>query len=157
VTTQPTIKVVTGDLFASDMQTLVNAVNCVGVMGKGIALLFKKKYPAMFEDYERRCARGEVKLGQPYYFCDGSGRCILNFPTKGHWRAATRIDDVEAGLNYFVEHYEGWGITSVAFPALGCGNGGLEWNTVAPLMFSKLRPVVIPIEIYAPVETMPRR
>jgi O-acetyl-ADP-ribose deacetylase (regulator of RNase III)/uncharacterized protein YwgA len=145
--------VLIGDMFASGMQTLVNTVNCVGIMGKGIALLFKKKYPAMYEDYERRCARGEVKLGQPYHFRDAAGRSIVNFPTKGHWRAATRLDDVEAGLDYFVQHFKEWGITSAAFPPLGCGNGGLDWTMVGPLMYSKLRGLGIPIEIYAPFGT----
>jgi O-acetyl-ADP-ribose deacetylase (regulator of RNase III)/uncharacterized protein YwgA len=153
VVTQPTIKVLIGDMFASQMQTLVNTVNCVGIMGKGIALLFKKKYPAMYADYEHQCARGEVKLGEPYHFRDPSGRSIINFPTKGHWRAATRLADVEAGLDYFVDHFREWGITSAAFPPLGCGNGGLDWTMVGPLMYSKLKGIGIPIEIYAPFGT----
>src|SRR5688572_19151661 len=115
----PTIQALIGDMFASEMQTIVNTVNCVGVMGKGIALLFKKRYPAMFADYERRCALREVRLGEPYPYRDVGGRSIVNFPTKDHWRAATRLDDVEAGLDYFVEHFKQWGITSAAFPPLG--------------------------------------
>jgi O-acetyl-ADP-ribose deacetylase (regulator of RNase III)/uncharacterized protein YwgA len=149
----PTIRVLIGDMFASEMQTIVNTVNCVGVMGKGIALIFKNKFPAMFADYQLRCARGEVRLGEPYPFPDPSGELIVNFPTKDHWRAATRLDDVEAGLNYFVEHFNHWGITSIAFPPLGCGNGGLDWAMVGPLMYSKLKDIGIPIEIYAPFGT----
>jgi O-acetyl-ADP-ribose deacetylase (regulator of RNase III)/uncharacterized protein YwgA len=152
-TTPPTIKALIGDMFASRMQTIVNTVNCVGIMGKGIAQIFKKEYPAMFEDYAERCARGEVRLGEPYHYKDLTGVSIVNFPTKGHWRAATRLDDVEAGLNYFVKHFRAWGITSVAFPPLGCGNGGLEWATVGPLMYSKLKGLGIPVEIYAPYGT----
>ncbi|HXC99149.1 MAG TPA: macro domain-containing protein [Verrucomicrobiae bacterium] len=144
------IKALIGDMFASKMQTLVNTVNCVGIMGKGIAELFKKKYPDMFADYIERCNRGEVQLGKPYHYTDLAGTSIVNFPTKGHWRAATRLSDVEKGLDYFVEHYRSWGITSVAFPPLGCGNGGLEWSTVGPLMYFKLKGLGIPVELYAP-------
>lgn len=148
-----TIKALIGDIFASEAQTIVNTVNCVGIMGKGIALLFKKEYPAMFEDYAQRCARGDVRLGEPYHYMDLSGGSIVNFPTKGHWRSATRLDDVEAGLDYFVKHFRTWGITSVAFPPLGCGNGGLDWSTVGPLMYSKLRNIGVPVELYAPYGT----
>ena len=152
-TVQPTIKALIGDMFASEMQTIVNTVNCVGIMGKGIAQIFKKKYPAMFEDYADRCSRREVRLGEPYHYKDLTGASIVNFPTKGHWRAATRLDDVETGLIYFVKHFREWGITSVAFPPLGCGNGGLEWATVGPLMYSRLSALEIPVEIYAPFGT----
>lgn len=152
-TSPPTIKALIGDMFASDMQTIVNTVNCVGIMGKGIAQIFKKDYPAMFEDYAERCVRGEVRLGEPYHYKDLTGVSIVNFPTKGHWRAATRLEDVETGLDYFVKHFGAWGITSVAFPPLGCGNGGLEWATVGPLMYSKLKGLGIPMELYAPFGT----
>lgn len=147
------IKALIGDMFASDMQTIVNTVNCVGVMGKGIAQIFKKKYPEMFEDYSELCERDEVQLGKPYHYKDFGGVSIINFPTKGHWRAATRLEDVENGLDYFVNHFRKWGITSVAFPPLGCGNGGLDWASVGPLMYSKLRDIEIPVEIYAPFGT----
>ena len=152
-TTPTTIKALIGDMFASEMQTIVNTVNCVGIMGKGIAQIFKNEYPAMFEDYADRCARGEVRLGEPYHYKDLAGTSIVNFPTKGHWRAATRLDDVDAGLDYFVKHFRAWGITSVAFPPLGCGNGGLEWSTVGPLMYSKLKGLGIAVELYAPFGT----
>jgi O-acetyl-ADP-ribose deacetylase (regulator of RNase III)/uncharacterized protein YwgA len=147
------IKSLIGDLFTSKMQTLVNTVNCVGIMGKGIAEIFKKKYPQMFADYVERCNRGEVRLGEPYLYTDLAGASIVNFPTKGHWRAATKLSDVERGLDYFVQHYRSWGITSVAFPPLGCGNGGLEWATVGPLMYFKLKGLTIPVELYAPFGT----
>jgi O-acetyl-ADP-ribose deacetylase (regulator of RNase III)/uncharacterized protein YwgA len=151
--TPSTIKTLIGDMFATESQTIVNTVNCVGIMGKGIAQIFKKEYPDMFEDYAERCERGEVRLGEPYHYKDLAGVSIVNFPTKGHWRAATRLEDVEAGLDYFVRHFRKWGITSVAFPPLGCGNGGLEWATVGPLMYSKLRGIGIPVELYAPFGT----
>ena len=152
-TTPNTIKVLIGDLFASDVQTIVNTVNCVGVMGKGIAQIFKKAYPDMFADYAERCKQGQVQLGVPYHYTDLAGASIVNFPTKGHWRAATRLEDLEAGLDYFVAHYKAWGITSVAFPPLGCGNGGLDWAVVGPLMYAKLKDIDIPVELYAPFGT----
>ena len=147
------IEALIGDMFASDMQTLVNTVNCVGIMGKGIAQIFKKEYPAMFEDYAERCQRREVRLGEPYHYKDLAGASIVNFPTKGHWRAAARLEDVESGLDYFANHFREWRITSVAFPPLGCGNGGLEWSTVGPLMYSKLKGLGIQVELYAPFGT----
>ena len=83
-------KALIGDLFSSQKQTLVNTVNCVGIMGKGVAQEFKKRYPSMFEDYAYRCARNQVRLGEPYLFKDPS-RLILNFPTKDHWRSPSRL------------------------------------------------------------------
>jgi len=151
--TPPSITAQIGDIFASDMQTIVNTVNYVGIMGKGIAQIFKAKYPDMFADYSKRCGRGEVRLGEPYHYKDLAGVSIVNFPTKGHWRAATRLEDVESGLDFFVKHFRTWGITSVAFPPLGCGNGGLEWSAVGPLMYLKLKGLGIPVELYAPYGT----
>jgi O-acetyl-ADP-ribose deacetylase (regulator of RNase III) len=142
-----------GDIFASRAHTLVNAVNCVGVMGKGVAFEFKKRFPEMFADYAARCERGEVKLGRPYLYQDPSGAGIVNFPTKSHWRAASRLSDIERGLGYFAAHVKDWGITSVAFPALGCGNGGLEWAKVGPLLHAKLHDLNIDVEVYAPFGT----
>lgn len=142
-----------GDLFASQAQTLVNTVNCVGVMGKGVALEFKKRWPAMFEDYQRRCAQKQVRLGEPYLYRDLSGTTIVNFPTKGHWRSPSRIADIERGLDYLVAHAEGWGIRSLALPPLGCGNGGLEWSEVGPLIFRKLHDAPFDVEVYAPFGT----
>lgn len=146
-------KALIGDMFSSNAQTLVNTVNCVGVMGKGIAREFKKQFPAMFEDYVRRCERKLVKLGEPYLYEDKSGVKILNFPTKDHWRSSSRINDIENGLTYLAEHYEQWGITSLSMPPLGCGNGGLEWSEVGPLIYRKLHRLPIDIEVYAPYGT----
>jgi len=143
-----------GDIFKSTAQTLVNTVNCVGVMGKGIAKEFKKRYPDMFQDYAARCEVGAVQLGKPYHYTDlFSEISIVNFPTKKHWRSPSRLRDIEDGLDYFLEHYEGWALRSVAFPPLGCGNGGLEWRDVGPLMYRKLSQLKIPVEIYAPYGT----
>jgi hypothetical protein len=101
------IVVRTGDLLASQAQTLVNTVNCVGVMGKGIALLFKDRFPEMFDDYRRRCDAGEVRLGRPYVWRGLLPPQVLNFPTKGHWRSVSRLDDIIAGLDHLEAHYRG--------------------------------------------------
>lgn len=137
------------DLFESKMQTLVNAVNCFGVMGKGIALSFKLRYPQMFVDYKMKCRKGYVRLGEPYLWKDGE-RWVLNFPTKHHYAEKSDLHYIERGLDYFCAHYEEWGITSAAFPALGCQNGGLSWADVGPLMIRKLSALPIEIEIYEP-------
>lgn len=147
------IKFLIGDLFESKMQTLVNTVNCVGVMGKGVAFEFKKRFPEMYRDYTIRCKAKQVKPGIPYLYSDLFGTSILNFPTKDHWRSGSRLDDIVRGLDLFVENYRSWGITSIAFPPLGCGNGGLEWHSVGPVMYQKLMQLDIPVEIYAPFGT----
>lgn len=142
-----------GDLFASHAQTLVNTVNCVGVMGKGVALDFKKRFPANFSDYALRCERKQVRPGKPYPFEDPSGKLIVNFPTKNHWRSPARVADIETGLDHLVKHWEQWGVKSLALPPLGCGNGGLEWAEVGPLIYRKLHSLPIDVEVYAPFGT----
>ncbi|HEX7569184.1 MAG TPA: macro domain-containing protein, partial [Verrucomicrobiae bacterium] len=146
-------KALIGDLFTSEAQTLVNTVNCVGVMGKGVALEFKKRFPSLFEDYTERCDQKLVRLGEPYVYRGAGGKLVVNFPTKGHWRSPSRLADIESGLNFIVQHYAEWGITSIAFPPLGCGNGGLEWAEVGPLIYGKLHRLPIEIEAYAPYGT----
>lgn len=140
----------TGDLLGSKMQTLINTVNCVGVMGKGIAYSFKQQYPTMFKDYEERCKEKKVQLGKPYIYKIKDERLIVNFPTKGHWKNNSNLRDIENGLKYLAEHVKEWGIKSMAIPPLGCGNGGLDWNDVKPLILRYLDPLNIPMEIYEP-------
>jgi len=118
-------------------------------MGKGIALAFKKRYPEMFQDYVRRCDAGMVKLGKPYVFRAGD-HLIVNFPTKDHWRSVSRLEDIENGLVYLKEHLHEWGITSIAVPPLGCGNGQLDWSVVGPTLDKHLRDFAIPVELYVP-------
>lgn len=142
-----------GNIFESNCSTVVNTVNCVGVMGKGIALEFKKKYPYMFLDYTKRCNRGEVSPGEPYVYTNDDGMKIINFPTKDHWRSPSRLSYVISGLDWFINNYEKYGINSVAFPPLGCGNGGLAWSVVGPIMYQKLIGLPISVEIYAPFGT----
>ena len=142
-----------GNIFESQASTLVNTVNCVGVMGKGIAQEFKKRCPDMFKEYVAMCKSGSVKPGVPYLYQDLFGTSILNFPTKDHWRSPSKLSYIVSGLDWFRNHYKELGITSVAFPPLGCGNGGLSWTVVGPLMYSKLNDLPISIEIYAPYGT----
>ncbi len=126
-----------GNLLTAEAEALVNTVNTVGVMGKGIALQFKRAFPANFRAYRSACAKGEVRLGQVWAFDTGvlgSRRYVLNFPTKGHWRDSSRLEDIAAGLDSLVDVVNERGITSVAIPALGCGNGGLNWSDVRPLI-----------------------
>ncbi|MBI3994609.1 MAG: macro domain-containing protein [Nitrospirae bacterium] len=147
------VKVLIGDLFQSEVQTLVNTVNCVGVMGKGIALQFKERFPDMYEDYVRRCQAGQVKLGQPYLYCSLMPPWILNFPTKDHWRSVARLQDIVRGLEYLERYYVELGITSLAVPPLGCGEGQLDWRVVGPTLYRHLKRFGIPVELYAPFGT----
>lgn len=129
------IKLKRGNLLEQDAEALVNAVNCVGVMGAGIALQFRKAFPQNFKVYETACKRGEVRPGFTLVFetCQAvSPRYIINFPTKRHWRDKSRIADIEAGLVALVGEVKGRVIRSIAVPALGCGLGGLEWSEVRP-------------------------
>ena len=139
-----------GNIFESEMQTLVNTVNCVGIMGKGLALEFKKRFPDMYEDYVARCKAKQVRLGEPYLYRRLLPPWILNFPTKDHWRSVSRLSDIVAGLEYLGRHYHEWEIESLAVPALGCSNGQLEWRVVGPTLYRYLSQYDIPVELYAP-------
>jgi uncharacterized protein YwgA/O-acetyl-ADP-ribose deacetylase (regulator of RNase III) len=142
-----------GDIFESGAQTLVNTVNCVGVMGKGIALEFRKRFPEMHDDYVQRCKAGNVKLGQPYLYQTLTPPWILNFPTKDHWRSVSRLQDIVAGLRFLQAHFSEWGITSLAVPPLGCGQGQLEWRVVGPTLYRHLKQLGIPVDLFAPFGT----
>ena len=131
------IDYVEGDLLKADADALVNTVNTVGVMGKGVALQFKRALPANFKAYQTACKRGEVEVGRMFVFDAGQlirPRYIINFPTKTHWKARSRLADVEAGLRDLRRVLEELSITSVAVPPLGCGSGGLDWRDVRPLI-----------------------
>ncbi len=116
-----------------NIQTVVNPINCMGIMGKGLALEFKIRYPKMFDDYQKRFKDGLLKTGEPYLF-KTQNKWILNFPTKNHWRYPSRLEYIDTGLRYFSEHYKRLGIKSIAFPRLGCTSGGLKWEEVKPVM-----------------------
>ena len=147
------VKVMIGDILKSKAQTLVNTVNCVGVMGKGIALEFRKLFPEMFDDYVARCKRKEVRLGKPYLYKRLISPWILNFPTKDHWRSVSRVSDIIKGLEFLLQNHKEWGITSLAIPPLGCGQGQLEWKIVGPTLFRHLKKFDISVELYAPYGT----
>ncbi|WP_379069224.1 macro domain-containing protein [Mesorhizobium sp. UC74_2] len=126
----------TGNILDADVDALVNTVNCVGVMGRGIALQFKNAYPDNFKAYEAACSRKEVQPGRMFVFETGrfSPRFIINFPTKRHWRGNSRIEDIKSGLVDFVDVIRSRKIKSVAIPPLGAGLGGLKWTEVRPLI-----------------------
>lgn len=126
-----------GNLLAADCEALVNTVNTVGVMGKGIALQFKQAFPDNFKAYARACRAGEVQIGRTLVFATGrleGPRYIINFPTKRHWRQRSHLADIKAGLDDLVRQVKTLEIRSLAIPPLGCGNGGLEWSEVRPLI-----------------------
>ena len=147
------MQILVGDILKSRAQTLINTVNCVGVMGKGIALEFKNRFPDMYEDYVQRCERNEVKPGVPYLYKTLFPPQIINFPTKDHWKSISKVSDIERGLQHLVAHYTEWGVTSLAVPPLGCGNGQLEWRVVGPLIYRFVKDMPIPVEMYAPYGT----
>lgn len=136
-----------GDIFSSPAQVLVNTVNTVGVMGKGVALEFKKRYPEMFKSYERVCNDKQLEIGKLLLW-KGPEKWVLMFPTKKHWRNPSKLEYIEAGLQKFADTYMEKGITSAAFPRLGCGNGGLDWTEVRPLMERYLKRLPIPVYVY---------
>jgi O-acetyl-ADP-ribose deacetylase (regulator of RNase III) len=128
-----------GNLLEEDAQALVNAVNCVGVMGKGIALQFKQAYPENFRQYKKACDAKEVQPGRMFTVPTGelfNPKYIINFPTKRHWRSQSKLEDIQTGIKTLVAEVQQLGITSIAIPALGCGNGGLDWVEVKPLIES---------------------
>lgn len=134
-------------LLEANTQTLVNTVNCVGVMGKGIAKAFKLREPDMFTAYKSICDQKLLEPGKLWLW-RGSEQWVLNFPTKKHWRSPSRMEWVEAGLEKFANTYEVQGVTDIAFPKLGCGNGGLDWEEVRPLMVRYLSDLSIPVFIH---------
>lgn len=139
---------VQGDLFQSPAQVLVNTVNTVGVMGKGVALQFKRHFPEMYAKYRALCEKGDFDVGSLWLY-RSPNKWVLNFPTKRHWRQPSRIEYVESGLKKFVETYSSMGIHSIAFPPLGCGNGQLDFpSQVQPLMEKYLQPLPIEVFVY---------
>lgn len=148
-----TIEHCQGDLLSADAEALVNTVNTVGVMGKGIALQFKRAFPDNFKAYEKACRDRKVVPGRMFVFETGrltGPRLIINFPTKRHWRAKTRLSDLKAGLADLVDVLHRFEVRSVAIPPLGCGNGGLAWSEVKPLIESSLIDLDTKVMLYAP-------
>lgn len=143
------ISIIKGNIFNSTAQTIVNTVNCVGVMGKGIALVFKLRYPNMFEQYKAYCTQNLITIGKLWlYKGEPEKPWVLNFPTKTHWKLPSEYSYIELGLQKFVSAYKEKGISSIAFPLLGANNGGLDRNKVLSIMEHYLSLCDIPIEIY---------
>lgn len=161
------IQLAQGNLLSAPAEALVNTVNTEGVMGKGIALQFRQAFPEMYRAYEKACANGDVRLGEMHVFdlggLAGGPRWIINFPTKGHWRARSRLADIESGLKDLAAKVRQLGIRSIALPPLGCGNGGLAWSEVRPRIEQAFAPLPeVQVLLFAPagapqVAMMPNR
>lgn len=146
------IDYITGNIFDTNAQCLVNPVNTVGVMGAGLALKFKRQYPHMFNMYKLHCNSGTLKVGSLMFYkssVEKNSKIICLFPTKEHWKNPSKIEYIKLGLQSFVQYYQEWNITSVAFPLLGCGLGGLDWeHEVQPLYIKYLSPLPINVSVY---------
>lgn len=141
------IKIISGILFNSKAQTLVNTVNTVGVMGAGIALQFKLRYPGMYNKYVNLCKEKKMEIGKLWIY-KTDDRWILNFPTKLDWKNDSKIEYLEKGLLKFINTYKEKGITSIAFPILGSRNGNIPENISLEIMQKYLCKIELPIEIY---------
>lgn len=141
------LRFVQTNVFGSPAQTIVNTVNTVGVMGKGIAKEFKRLYPSMFSEYAQFCSNQELTIGALHVW-RGANKWVLNFPTKTTWRKPSKLEYIERGLHTFRSHYATLGIRSISFPPLGCGNGELEWSEVKPLMIQYLHGLDIPVWVH---------
>lgn len=151
------IQYVNGNLLQADVEALINTVNCVGIMGKGIALQFKQAFPANFDAYAKACQQQQVQVGEMHVFNTGAilnPRFIINFPTKKHWRSKSELNFIELGLIDLKKIIQEYRIQSVAIPPLGCGNGGLDWDIVKPIIESTLGDLTnVEIYVYAPTGT----
>lgn len=143
------IKFQTGNIFESSAKCLVNTVNCDGFMGKGIAYQFREKYPENNKQYVLACKQGKISIGKILLF-EENEKIIANFPTKDKWREKSQYTYIESGLNTLVEEIKVHNITSIAIPPLGCGNGGLDWNTVKQMIVEKMSKLDINVFIFEP-------
>ncbi len=142
-----------GNLLEADADALVNTVNTKGVMGKGVALQFKRAFPANYEAYRAACNAGEVRLGRMFVTETGrldNPRLIINFPTKGHWKSRSRLEDIEAGLQDLRRILEEHDVKSLALPPLGCGLGGLDWADVRPRIEQALSDLPVDVIVFEP-------
>lgn len=141
------LSIIHGNIFNADTQTVVNTINCVGAMGKGIALIFRMLYPDMYRKYREYCRKGMIDVGKLWLY-KSENQWVLNFPTKKDWRYPSKIEYISDGLDKFVATYKEKGITSISFPLLGTFNGGLDENKMLNLMKNRLSSCDIPIYIY---------
>lgn len=144
------LEFVHGDMFETPVDIRVNTVNCVGVMGAGVALAFKQRYPEMFRDYQRDCKDGRVMAGAMHVWRSLSGDWIINFPTKRDWREPSRYEDIDSGLDALRRYLDGVGPVRIALPALGCGHGGLDWQRVSGMIRDKLGGVDAHVLVFGP-------
>lgn len=144
------IEFVEGDMFATEADIRVNTVNCVGAMGAGVALAFKRRNPEMFKAYQAECKRGNIKPGEMFVWKELTGDWIVNFPTKRHWRQPSLYEDIESGLVALKKYLQEQGPVTVALPALGCGNGGLDWGKVSKMIENALHGLEAHIKVFAP-------
>ena len=140
------IKITDSTVFNANADCIVNTINCVGFMGKGIALEFALRYPKLEERYVEECHKKQIHTGRVYFY-EVDGQKIINFPTKFHFKYPSQIEWIEQGLKFFVENYKSWGIKSVAFPILGATNGGLDPKEVEKVMVDYLSTVDIDVFI----------
>jgi O-acetyl-ADP-ribose deacetylase (regulator of RNase III) len=142
-----------GDLLKADAEALVNTVNTFGVMGKGIALQFKNQFPHNYSVYREACKLGKFKIGEVLLVKDCDllrEKYIINFPTKEHWKSGSKYEYIEKGLKALKEVLLEHNIKSVALPPLGCGNGGLDWNKIKPMIVAALNDVPSEIQVFEP-------
>ena len=148
------IKFTKGDMMSSSAEALINTVNTVGVMGKGIALQFKESFPANFATYVKACKNGELVPGKLLVTKEkntaGEEKIIINFPTKKHWRYPSTYEYIESGLQALVDVIKKYDIKSMAIPPLGCGNGGLKWDVVKKIIVNALQEIDAEIVVYEP-------
>lgn len=149
------IQYIEGTVFNTPAKTIVNTVNCKGVMGAGLALEFKLRYPLMYEDYVTKCNENKLMIGRPSLFKINENLLVLNFPTKNHWKDPSKLQYIEAGLAYFRENYHRVDIKAIAFPKLGTSNGGLDWKDVKVLMEKYLKDLDIDIYICLDMKEKP--
>jgi O-acetyl-ADP-ribose deacetylase (regulator of RNase III) len=144
------VNIVKGDLFDCQADAITCTVNCKGVMGKGIAKEFKRRYPEMFTEYAKLCKQGRIHVGEVWVWREGS-IYIVNFPTKDDWRNPSQLSWIVSGLDNLKKHVIMGEITSLAMPALGCSNGNLQWSDVLPLIQEKLGELPIEIKVFEPL------
>lgn len=144
-----------GDIFNQDVEAIINTVNCVGIMGRGLALQFKNKYPKNFKEYEIACKKEVIKPGIMFVHQTGqltNPKYIINFPTKRHWKGKSKIEDIESGLDNLIETIHKLGIKSISIPPLGSGLGGLDWQVVKQKIGQKLSNIDCQVIVFEPLE-----
>jgi O-acetyl-ADP-ribose deacetylase (regulator of RNase III) len=144
------VTITQGDIFTATTDVITNPVNCVGVMGKGLALEFKSRYPDLLHKYQTACETGTLRVGRAVLVRQPTGPHIVLFPTKHHWRDRSSEDEILAGVRMLAQQVSRWGIGSIAIPALGCGLGGLNWGLFKATLVEELERVPADVMLYEP-------